>query len=99
MYAPTYHLPAPKPSVAVLDAEHDILAEEGPYHVNGCYFACEADANSQRRWEAERRVRNFERWQAWQETQALAARIIVADRRNNVQPSPSANTLPARRVA
>lgn len=99
MYAPIYHSSAPKPSAAVLNAERDILAEEGPYHVNGCYFAHEADASAQRRWEAERRVRNFERWQAWQERQALANRVVAADRRSNARHNPSTNALPARRVA
>jgi len=55
MYASIYQPSTANPSAAVLDAERDILTEEGPHHVNGCYFASDADAATQRRWEAERR--------------------------------------------
>lgn len=56
MYAPVYFPPAPAPSPDVLAAERAILDAEGPYHVDGRYYANEADADLQRRWAAERRV-------------------------------------------
>lgn len=42
---------------AVLAYERHILATEGPCHVGGAYYANESDADQQRRWTAERMVR------------------------------------------
>lgn len=42
---------------AVLAEEAQIVREEGWLHVAGRYFANASDAATQRRWEAERRVR------------------------------------------
>ncbi len=56
MTVPIYR-PAAHPSDAVLDEEAKILEDEGYYTVAGIYYASQADAAIQRRWEAERRAR------------------------------------------
>jgi hypothetical protein len=56
MYAPVFFPPAPV-SREVLDEENVIIAVEGALRVCGRYYAKEADAAQQRRWEAEKRVR------------------------------------------
>lgn len=61
MYAPIY-LPRTAPRTpAVEAAERAIIADEGPYHVAGRYFANEGDARQERRRLAERRVREAQR--------------------------------------
>ena len=45
----------------VLAHERDIIAAEGPYHVEGVYYANPFDADRKRRWTAERRVRETAR--------------------------------------
>ena len=65
MYAPVF-LPQAEPvPAAVLDAERAILAAEGASYVEGRYFSSEADAAQQRRWAAERMVREATRREAW----------------------------------
>lgn len=61
VYAPIYHQPAAQPSPEVLAYEREILAAEGPYHVEGHYYANHFDAERQRRWTAERTVREAQR--------------------------------------
>lgn len=46
---------------AVRAIESEIVAKEGRWHVNGRHYADESDAEVQRRREAERRVRQYER--------------------------------------
>jgi len=50
---------------AVALYEREILAAEGPYHVGGVYYANHCDAGRQRRWTAERMVREVSRREAW----------------------------------
>jgi hypothetical protein len=57
MYAPVFLPPAPPVPPEVLAEEAMILLLEGSRHVCGRYYADERDAALQRRWEAERRVR------------------------------------------
>ena len=61
MYAPVFLPAAPKPSPEVLAAEGGIIEAEGPYHVDGRYYARESDAAQQRRAVAERTVREVAR--------------------------------------
>ena len=61
MYAPIYHPPVAPPSPEVLAYEREIIAAEGPYHVEGSYYANHFDAERQRRWTAERMVREAQR--------------------------------------
>lgn len=49
----------------VLAHERDILAAEGPYHVEGRYYANPDDADRQRRLVAERAVREAARVEQW----------------------------------
>ena len=49
----------------VLAHERDILAAEGPYHVEGRYYANPDDADRQRRLVAERAVREAVRLEQW----------------------------------
>lgn len=65
MFAPIYLPQAPAPSPEILAAERDILADEGYLTVGGVQYATESDATQARRWEAERRVRNYERFTRW----------------------------------
>ena len=55
--------PAPLPDVAAV--ERRIVAEEGPFHVSGRYFADPRDADCQRRLAAEQEVRDTERRAQW----------------------------------
>ena len=84
MFAPIYLPQAPAPSAAVLAAERDILADEGRLTVGGFQYASESDATQGRRWEAERRVRNYERFTRWAARQMAgqqtALRIPTAGR-------------------
>ena len=61
MYAPIYHPPVAPPSPEVLAYEREILAAEGPYRVEERYYANPADADRERRWVAERMVREAQR--------------------------------------
>jgi AraC-like DNA-binding protein len=61
MYATVLLPPAARPSAAVLAAEAAILSAEGPFHVEGRYYANPGDADRQRRWAAERMVREAAR--------------------------------------
>lgn len=65
MYAPIY-LPQTKDRSTTV-VEHAIIDAEGPYHVDGRYVANEGDARQERRRLAERRVREAERRQSYQE--------------------------------
>lgn len=56
MSAPIYLPPAALPFLAVLTAEEAILAAEGPFTVEGRYYAHLFDAERARRRAAERRV-------------------------------------------
>ena len=49
----------------VLAHERDILAAEGPYHVEGRYYANPDDADRQRRLVAERAIREAARLEQW----------------------------------
>ena len=66
MYAPIFLPAAPKPSPEMLAAERGIIEAEGPYHVEGLYYAREADAAQQRRRAAERIVREAARRLAYE---------------------------------
>ena len=55
--------PVPLPDVAAV--ERRIVAEEGPFHVGGRYFADPRDADRQRRLAAEQEVRDTERRAQW----------------------------------
>lgn len=72
MFAPIYLPQAPAPSPEVLAAERDILTDEGYLTVGGVQYASESDASQARRWEAERRVRNYERFTRWEASQIAA---------------------------
>lgn len=67
MYAPIFFPPVPPPSPDVLAAERAILEAEGAFHVDGRYYANTADADLQRRWAAECRVREVARRTTWRE--------------------------------
>ena len=56
MYAPVFLPATPKTSPEVLAAERGIIEAEGPYHVDGLYYARESDAATQRRRTAQRIV-------------------------------------------
>lgn len=58
---------------AVSTFERKILAAEGPYHVEGRYYANPDDADRQRRWTAERMQREATRREQW------AARVGAAE--------------------
>ena len=81
MYAPVFLPTAPNPSPEVLAAECDIVEAEGPYHVDGRYYACESDAAIQRRHTAERRVREADRRAEWAQrwTKRAAAFCAASD--------------------
>ena len=57
--------------------ERHILSTEGPYHVDGRYFASPADADCQRRWAAERMLREVQRRETYAPTAGLATRARV----------------------
>ena len=57
--------------------ERHILATEGPYHVDGRYFASPYDADRQRRWAAERMLREVQRRETYAPTAGLATRARV----------------------
>ena len=61
MYAPVLLPQAAPPSREVLAAEAAILSVEGPFHVEGRYYANSGDADRHRRWTAERIVREAAR--------------------------------------
>ena len=61
MYAPVLLPQAPAPLPEVLAAERRLLDAEGPYHVEGQYFASLGDAETARRIVAERLVREAAR--------------------------------------
>lgn len=67
MYAPIFFPPAPPPSPEGLAAERAILEAKGAFHVGGRYYASTADADLQRRWVAECRVREVARRTTWRE--------------------------------
>lgn len=48
-------------AAALAEIEAQILEAEGPWHVDGRYFAKDADARQQRHWAADRRLREEER--------------------------------------
>lgn len=77
MYAPIFFPEAEPVQAAVLAAERAIIAAEGHYHVEGRYFSREADANQQRRWTAERMVREDARRSAWSVRQRAASALRV----------------------
>lgn len=62
MFSPIYFPLAHPPSSEVRAAERDIVDEEGYLTVRGAQYGREADAAQARRWEAERRVRNYDRF-------------------------------------
>lgn len=59
---------------AVLAYERHILATEGPYHVDGAYYANGYDADRRRRWAAERTVSETRRRDARERTTLDAPR-------------------------
>ena len=65
MYAPVLLPQAPAPSPEVLATERRLLDAEGPYHVEGQYFASLGDAETARRIVAERLVREASRRERW----------------------------------
>lgn len=65
MYAPVLLPQVAPPSADVLAAEAAILSAEGPFHVEGRYYADPGDADRQRRWAAERMVREAARRTAY----------------------------------
>lgn len=69
MYAPVLLPQAAPPSRDVLAAEAAILSAEGPFHVEGRYYANAGDAGRQRRWTAERIVREAARRTAYASTE------------------------------
>ena len=77
MYAPVFLPAAPNPSLEVLTAERGIVEAEGPYHVEGRYYAREADAAQQRRNVAERMVSESAR-RATYNVDSVATRAAVA---------------------
>lgn len=56
----------------VAAVERQLLADEGPYHVQGRYFANLFDAERQRRWAAERTVAAADRAARWHARQPPA---------------------------
>lgn len=72
MFAPIYLPQATAPRPEVLAAERDIMADEGYITVGGVQYTSESDASQARRWEAERRVRNYERFLRWKASQVAA---------------------------
>ena len=77
MYAPVFFPQAAPPSPEILRAERAILDEEGQYHVEGRYFANATDADRQRRWAAERRVREEVRRSDWRTRWEAPAAALV----------------------
>lgn len=65
MYAPVLLPQAPAPAPEVLATEQRLLDAEGPYHVEGQYFANLGDAQTARRIVAERLVREATRRERW----------------------------------
>ena len=61
---------------AVYAYERHILATEGPYHVEGRYYANASDAEHQRRWAAERMVSEAARREAYASREAAGAQSI-----------------------
>src|SRR5688500_8724468 len=80
MYAPVFLPAAPKQSTEVLAAERGIIDAEGPHHVDGLYYAREADAAQQRRRAAERIVRETARQLAYEAEPAPAVATLVTPR-------------------
>jgi AraC-like DNA-binding protein len=62
----------------VAAVERRILAAEGPHHVGGIYYANADDADRQRRWAAERAVREEARRDEWARRSAAAPPVRVA---------------------
>jgi AraC-like DNA-binding protein len=60
---------------AVLAYEQHILSTEGPYHVGGRYYADAWDADRQRRWAAERMVRETARREPHASRDAAAVQV------------------------
>jgi len=75
MYAPVFLPAAPKAAPEVLAAERGIIEAEGPYHVEGLYYAREADAAQQRRRAAERIVSEHLREELMRQ---FARRVVLA---------------------
>ena len=73
MYAPVFFPHAEPVPTNVREAERAILMAEGAYHVDGTYYANASDAAQQRRWVAERTVREAERRDAWNAKQRAAS--------------------------
>jgi AraC-like DNA-binding protein len=73
MYAPIFLPPAPAPSPDVLAVDRAILEREGPFYVEGCYYANQSDASTQRRRAAERQVRESTRRAEWRDRWQLHA--------------------------
>ena len=93
MYAPVLLPQAEPPSTAVLAAERAILAAEGPYHVDGTYYARSTDADRQRRLGAERVVREEARRREWARQGSDAGR---GTDENHLRAAPSARgTVPS----
>ena len=61
---------------AVHAYEQHILATEGPYHIEGRYYANPSDADRQRRWAAERMMSEAARRDAYASREATGAQII-----------------------
>ena len=61
--------------LAVRAYEEHLLATEGPYHVDGCFYRDCRDAERQRRWSAERMVREARRHTDYAARQSAAARL------------------------
>ena len=61
--------------LAVRAYEEHLLATEGPYHVEGCFYRDCRDAETQRRWSAERMVREARRHADYAARQSAAARL------------------------
>lgn len=78
MYAPVFLPAAPNPSPEVLAAERGMIEAEGRYHVEGLYYAREADAAQQRRRVAERIVRENARRLAYDVDATTAPSPAVA---------------------
>lgn len=77
MYAPALLPDAESPSAAVLAVERALLANEGPHHVEGRYYASAFDADRQRRQTAERTVREAERRADYQARERAVSALRV----------------------
>lgn len=85
MFAPIYLPQAPAPSPEILAAERDILADEGRLTVAGFQYASESDASQARRPEAERRVRNFDRFTSWYARQVARQESAAGESRRETR--------------